>query len=282
MNRAEYMKELAYLLQDMPDDEREEALQYYEDYFDDAGAENEGQVISELGRPEKIAAIIREGVQNGYGNQDAEYTESGYRNERYRGPQYEVVPPESTRKDRIDEKKSGNTEGGWNKNYSDERAAEDDWKDASYHTAYDYEDMQTEQKEDRTRRRRRNPLLWILLAFAALFAIPMLAGGAAVAFGGAVTVVCAVGGVALAVVLVAVVLLVAGVIILGIGIAKLFVFPVAGLMFSGVGLILFAVGMLFTWLAVLICGKMIPGIVHMIGNFFNFLSRKLRRGGAAA
>ena len=29
MNRAEYMRELAYLLQDLPDGEKEEALQYY-------------------------------------------------------------------------------------------------------------------------------------------------------------------------------------------------------------------------------------------------------------
>ena len=86
MNRAEYMKELAYLLQDVPDEEKEEALQYYEDYFDDAGPENEEKVVVELGRPEKIAAIIREGAKNGYENQDAEYTETGYQNERYRGP----------------------------------------------------------------------------------------------------------------------------------------------------------------------------------------------------
>ena len=56
MNRAEYMRELSYLLQDVPDEEREEALQYYEDYFDDAGPDREEQVIAELGRPEKVAA----------------------------------------------------------------------------------------------------------------------------------------------------------------------------------------------------------------------------------
>ena len=46
MNRIEFMTELAALLQDVPVEERREAMQYYNDYFDDAGEENEEQVIS--------------------------------------------------------------------------------------------------------------------------------------------------------------------------------------------------------------------------------------------
>ena len=34
MNRKEFIDKLDYLLQDIEDIEREEALQYYEDYFD--------------------------------------------------------------------------------------------------------------------------------------------------------------------------------------------------------------------------------------------------------
>ena len=45
MNRQEFMKRLEELLQDISENEREEALQYYNDYFDDAGAENEAQII---------------------------------------------------------------------------------------------------------------------------------------------------------------------------------------------------------------------------------------------
>ena len=44
MNRADFMKNLAELLVDMAPTEREEAIQYYNDYFDDAGAENEHRV----------------------------------------------------------------------------------------------------------------------------------------------------------------------------------------------------------------------------------------------
>ena len=40
MNRARFIKELERLLLDLPAGERKEALQYYNDYFDDAGPEN--------------------------------------------------------------------------------------------------------------------------------------------------------------------------------------------------------------------------------------------------
>ena len=62
MNRKEFLDELAFLLQDIEDVERDEAIQYYQDYFDEAGIENEQQVINELGTPEKVAAIIKAGI----------------------------------------------------------------------------------------------------------------------------------------------------------------------------------------------------------------------------
>ena len=43
MNRADFMKNLAELLADMAPAEREEAIQYYNDYFDDAGTEYKGK-----------------------------------------------------------------------------------------------------------------------------------------------------------------------------------------------------------------------------------------------
>ena len=59
MDRKEFMRQLAVLLRDLPDSERMEAIRYYNDYFDEAGPENESQVIQELGSPGKVAAQIR-------------------------------------------------------------------------------------------------------------------------------------------------------------------------------------------------------------------------------
>lgn len=58
MTRAEFMRELERLLADIPESERIEALQYYNDYFDDAGVENEEEVIENLGSPASIAENI--------------------------------------------------------------------------------------------------------------------------------------------------------------------------------------------------------------------------------
>jgi len=79
MNRKEYLERLEQLLLILPCEEREEALQYYSDYFDDAGIENEDKVILELGSPEEVAAKIRAG----YAGEYAEYSEAGYEDVRF-------------------------------------------------------------------------------------------------------------------------------------------------------------------------------------------------------
>ena len=59
MNRTEFMRQLERLLQNIPEAERAEALQYYNDYFDDAGVESEKEVIDALGNPAKVAENIK-------------------------------------------------------------------------------------------------------------------------------------------------------------------------------------------------------------------------------
>ncbi len=67
MNRVDFMKQLESLLQNISPGEREEALQYYNEYFDDAGAENEQAVIEALGNPAKVAENIKRDI-NGRGD----------------------------------------------------------------------------------------------------------------------------------------------------------------------------------------------------------------------
>ena len=50
MNRTDFMTQLEYLLQSISPSEREEALQYYNDYFDDAGEENERSEERRVGK----------------------------------------------------------------------------------------------------------------------------------------------------------------------------------------------------------------------------------------
>lgn len=62
MTRQEYMQQLAALLAAMPEAERRDALDYYEEYFDAAGPEKEAQTIQELGSPQDVAEKIWEGT----------------------------------------------------------------------------------------------------------------------------------------------------------------------------------------------------------------------------
>ena len=76
MNRQEFMKQLEVLLSDISQAERDEALQYYNDYLDDAGMENEEDAISTLGFPAQVAANIKEGLKEG--GDAGEFTEKGF------------------------------------------------------------------------------------------------------------------------------------------------------------------------------------------------------------
>ena len=58
MTRLVFMEQLRSLLGSLPFAEQQEALRYYEEYFNDAGPENEQRVIEELGSPEKVAQTI--------------------------------------------------------------------------------------------------------------------------------------------------------------------------------------------------------------------------------
>lgn len=59
MNREEFLRKLESLLSDVDASERKEALQYYEEYFEDS-EKAEADVIKELGSPEEVAHSIRE------------------------------------------------------------------------------------------------------------------------------------------------------------------------------------------------------------------------------
>lgn len=82
MSRIEFMSELRALLSELSVEERDEALQYYNDYFDDAGTENEASIIKELGSPKKVAATIKAGL-SGRDEEESEYSETGYTDTRF-------------------------------------------------------------------------------------------------------------------------------------------------------------------------------------------------------
>ena len=58
MDKLEYLVKLIHSLSKMPNDERDNVVRYYEEYFAEAGPEHEQAIIEELGPPKKLAAKI--------------------------------------------------------------------------------------------------------------------------------------------------------------------------------------------------------------------------------
>ena len=62
MTRKEYMEQLRKYLKRLPKEDYENAIEYFSEYFDEAGPENEQQVMEELGEPEKKRRNCRQKV----------------------------------------------------------------------------------------------------------------------------------------------------------------------------------------------------------------------------
>lgn len=114
MDRKRFLEKLAYLLQDIEDVERDEALQYYEDYFDEAGAENETQLINDLGSPERVAAIIKAGLENRF-DDDIEFSEKGMDNAYYKEAS-EIIEADVIDHENHHEKRKNNFKGNPERN----------------------------------------------------------------------------------------------------------------------------------------------------------------------
>lgn len=59
MSKEQFLAELERQLHRLDKTEQQDVLEYYREYFDDAGPENEQRVIEELGSPKEIAKTIK-------------------------------------------------------------------------------------------------------------------------------------------------------------------------------------------------------------------------------
>ncbi len=239
MNRTQFMEQLKKLLSDISEAERQEALDYYESYFDEAGPENEAAVIRELGSPGKVAAIIKADLNEGsedYG----EYTENGYRDTR---EEKDVkYPGNDFRDDENGKKTQSRAERGY---------------------------------REPKRSNARTILLLILLVFLS----PLIIGGAGGILGVLAAVLLApflavfiAGACMLG-------LLVAGIACLAAGIGLCFTYPAAGLLTIGIGCLMLAGGILILTLLVWLALRILPKLLRKITDFCGNLLHRPRKEG---
>ena len=69
MTRKEYMEQLKKYLKRLPKEDYDNAIEYFSEYFDEAGLQKEQQVMKELGEPKEAARelllnLLQESVEN--------------------------------------------------------------------------------------------------------------------------------------------------------------------------------------------------------------------------
>ncbi len=268
MSRWEFMRQLEELLSDISPNEREEALQYYNDYFNDAGRENEQEVIKALGSPEQVAGIVREGIS---GNESlGEFTESGFKSS-----STEAV-------NAIIKRTSGNGQNSENVK-NDDAQESDRKKEGTQASGNSYKDNSGEkQASGAAVTKEKEPLpVWavVLIVCACVFLSPIIFALAVTALAAVMSVTIGLFGVCLGFGIAMVVLFIVAFALAAAGFGTLLPHPVAGIGLIGGACICAALGILFLLVLVFLVGKCIPGIFQGIGYIFKKIFGK--KGGEA-
>ena len=278
MSRWEFMRQLEKLLSDISPNEREEALQYYNDYFNDAGMENEQEVIKALGSPEQVAKIVKDGLGDG-GNQ-GEFTENGFLNSAVR--QNELMKKEAasgreagTVQEEEAVKEDGSTFGqntdtfgyGYSQSSDDTRKGYDSFG-------------QSNTGSGETEKEKKDLPVWaiVLIVFACILGSPVILGLACGALGLIIGVFTAVLATVFGIGLAAVICFIVAVALAIAGFGILIPHPFEGIGLLGGGFICGALGILFMLLTVLLVTKVLPAICQGIASIYNSIFRK--KGGA--
>lgn len=271
MNKVEFMRRLNELLIDVPEEERTEALQYYEDYFADAGNSREEEIVTELGSPEALAKAIREEIsgtkQVGY-DKEGEYTEQGFRDAKYYDNlAYLDKQQAESKEEQTKSKEQWEQEQQWNQN-------QNNWNQNSWNQNQNNWDQNYGYPKKKKEKRNGSQIL--LIVFACIFILPIVIPLGIGLMMGMFGLLIGLFFAVLALGLSGIICIAAGIFAVGSGITKLFLFVPTGLVVIGIGLVAFGFGFLLLELTSL-CMKGIKagfqGIIKLIGNLF---SRKRR------
>lgn len=312
MNRAEFMRRLTELLGDVSPMEREEAIQYYNDYFDDAGVENESGVIASLGTPEELARTIKAGLSDG-GN-GGEFTESGFsgytqahRDEIIRAGETAGSTGASGGTGNAQERNPGAAAGGTQPNNAyyqggyyqrsgsdsvyggreDPRRRENPYErtntgNTANHGGGDAAGSYAGGSSGGRYAEPKNGMSGGTIAAIVILAVltsPVWIGLLGALFGVAVALLATLLGIFLAFLGAGIALIIAAIALLITGFALLFSVPLGGLCLLGAAFIAFAIGLVFIWLMVLMAGTAIPAFVR---GCVSLCQRMFGRGGARA
>lgn len=246
MNREEFMRQLESLLQDLPGTEREKAIQYYNEYFADAGPENEKSVIEALGNPARVAGNVKKNI---FGN-GCEDNMNSTDNAEYRA----LIPY------------SANPEA------EDATQAQSTWKNENLNSAAQNGTTQNGATQTQTapaqKKEGMSTGVIVLIVLLCILASPVILGVVSAGIGTAAGLIAGWFGLIIGFGITAVVLLLVLIGLVIAGMISLFHNPFVGMGLIGAGLICGGVGLLFLMLTVAMAGIATPAICHWIGSLF--------------
>jgi uncharacterized membrane protein len=250
----EFLKELEELLYDISYEERLEALSYYENYFDDAGIDREQIIISELGSPANVAAIIKAdlGISSTEARNRGYFTENGYEDELMKEQKYEIIGS--------GKKVKGNTTENNQTSYDKGNRSQN--KDYS-----GYQSSTTNNNTDYNKKHQNNSVSRIILIVVlCIFGSPFILSLVAVVISLCIAAGALFLGLWIAFVAISVAFTFTGVGLTVVGVVRLLTIPVIGLGLTGAGLVLFGIGLLFSIATIGLSTKVIPVIIRGIVN----------------
>lgn len=257
MKKEEFFDQLEYLLQDIAEEEKREAIDYYKDYLDEAGADQEETVLTEFGSPERIAAIIRTDLLGGM-ETSGEFTEHGYADPRFETSALPVI--KKTTESHQNDKKGCDGNNQYEKEH---------YEKGNY-------------AKNSAKHKISNWIKYPLIAFLALVAVPTVCAIALGAFSG----VLGVGSALLAVFLLLAALtalgLIGGFALIVIGATQIFFNTWIGILCAGLGVAFMGLGCLLLVCSILFYGTFIPwavtGTIGIIKKTFGKKENKAERG----
>ena len=115
MSKEEFISKVEYLLSDISNEEKYDAVNYYRDYIEEAGPDKEEEVLQEFGSPERIAAIIRADLMGNLSD-GGEFTENGFKDSRFDEPGNSIVKASAPSKEESFNKETDSRRGAQNTN----------------------------------------------------------------------------------------------------------------------------------------------------------------------
>lgn len=262
MTRMEFFEELNKLLEGISSEEKAEAIGFYENYFDDAGIENEEVILTELGSPQKVAESIKQSINSNEREQleQGYFTEKGYEDGYSSLNRQEISVPER-KPDNFAYQNINNTISMDENTTNPESKRDNSSNGQNYHR--DYKRPQNKP----------NILLLILLGVILLpIGLPVVITIITFMFSIAITVI----SLWLAFAITSAVMLITAVIVIGISLFQLFTIPALGFLLAGSGLIIFGVGSLFLLVTIWMTRTVLPFLFNGIKSIIKLPFQKRR------